>query len=252
MKKPRVVGFLCNWCAATDLAEISQLSHSVNFRIIRVICSGSIDPTLILTAFERGSDGVLVGGCQPGNCHYVSGNLQAKYKFLLVKKILDKIGFDSSRLRLEWFSSLEEEKFIKKVSEFTEDLGKLGSSPIKSDKELQKLFVYAKKVATDFRLRWIISRARDLIEIENAYGEKIPEDEFEKILDEILDLELIKVKILEMIKEKGLSAEEISDALGIPTEEVMEHLIKLNDDHEVSFSIEDYTAIFIKARGGEK
>ena len=252
MYNPKILGFLCNWCsyAGADLAGVSRFSYPPNLRIIRVMCSGRIDPIFILTAFERGLDGILVAGCHPGDCHYISGNYHAKYKVLMTKKILKKIGFDVKRLRLEWVSAAEGKQFADLITEFTEELIKLGPPLVKSDKNLIKRLFHAKQICSDFRLRWLISRERDLIEIENAYGEKISEEKFEKLLDDIIETELIKVKIQNLIEEKGLSAEEISSILKIPSKKVMEHLIALNDEHKVAFSIRNKTAIFIK-EGGE-
>ena len=252
MYNPKLLGFLCNWCsyAGADLAGVSRFNYPPNLRIIRVMCSGRIDPIFILTAFERGVDGVLIGGCHPGDCHYITGNYHSKYKILMTIKILEKLGFDPRRLRLEWVSAAEGKRFADLITEFTEELIKLGPSPIKTDKELIKNFSYAKKVCSDFRLRWLISRERDLVEVENAYGEKIPEEKFEELLDKIIDIELIKFKILNLIEEKGLSVPEISSILKLPTEKIIEYLITLNDERKVSLNIKNNTAVFIK-EGGE-
>ena len=254
MAEPRILVFLCNWCANTGVNpfEGSEANYPPNFRIIRVICSGSIDPTYILTAFEGDSDGVLVTGCQPGKCHYQAGNFQAKYKVLIVKKILKEIGLDTRRLRAEWISPSDNERFRALISEFSKDLKSLDPVSIESDPDLKKFLSYGKEIISDFRLRWLISRARNLLEIGNAYGEKIPNDEFEGLLEDIIDQELLRVKILNLIKEKGLTANEIASKLSIPTEQVMEHLVKLNDEHKVTFSVENHTAVFIKAGGGSE
>ncbi len=251
MYKPKILGFLCNWCsyAGADLAGVSRFNYPPNIRIIRVMCSGRIEPNFILTAFEKGLDGVLVAGCHLGDCHYLTGNYHTKYKILITKKILEKLEFETKRLRLEWVSAAEGKRFADLITEFTEELIKLGPSPIKSDGNLKKNLFYAKQVCSDFRLRWLISRERDLTEIENAYGEKIPEEKFEELLDHIIETELIKVKIQDLIEEKGLSAEEISSILEIPSEKVMEHLITLNDEHKITFNIQNETAIFIKEGG---
>lgn len=254
MYKPKILGFLCNWCsyAGADLAGVSRLNYPPNLRIIRVMCSGRIDPIFIITAFERGLDGVLVAGCHPGDCHYLSGNYHTKYKVLMTKKILEKIGFEPKRLRLEWVSAAEGRKFADLITEFTEEMIILGPSPVKSDRDLRKRLFYAKQICSDFRLRWLISRERDLVEIENAYSEKIPEEKFEIILDDVIETELLKVKIQNQIEEKGLSAGEISRILSIPSEKVMEYLIRLNDEHKIKFDIKNKMAIFIKEGGENK
>lgn len=254
MEEPKIAGFLCNWCsyAGADLAGVSRFSYPTNIRIIRVMCSGRIDPIFILTALERGLDGVLVAGCHPGDCHYLSGNYQAKYKVRFVKKVLKKIGFETKRVRLEWVSASEGRRFADLVTEFTEELKSLGPSPVKESVELRESLSEAKQVCADFRLRWVISRARDLVEIQNAHGERIPEEKFEVLLDGLIDAELIIIKILKLIEGKGLSAKEISRELETPTEKVMEHLISLTDEHRVNFIIENHTAIFSKVGGEDK
>jgi len=130
--EPRIVGFLCNWCgyAGADLAGTSRLSYPTNIRIIRVMCSGRVEPVFILNAFENGADGVLVAGCHPGDCHYRSGNQHAEKRIEKTKKLLDLLGIGSDRLRLEWISAAEGEKFASVIKDFTEKLRIKGPSPL--------------------------------------------------------------------------------------------------------------------------
>jgi len=126
--EPRIVGFLCNWCSYTgaDLAGTSRMKSAPNLRIIRVMCTGRVDPSFILRAFQLGADGVLVAGCHPGDCHYKEGNFKALRRVLMLKKILGELGVDGRRLRLEWISASEGEKFARVSSEFTEEVRALG------------------------------------------------------------------------------------------------------------------------------
>jgi F420-non-reducing hydrogenase iron-sulfur subunit len=126
--EPRIVGFLCNWCSYTgaDLAGTSRMKSAPNLRIIRLMCSGRVDPSFILRAFQLGADGILVLGCHPGDCHYQEGNFKALRRVLLLKRILREFGVDERRLRLEWVSAAEGEKFAKVSTEFTEELRALG------------------------------------------------------------------------------------------------------------------------------
>jgi len=130
--EPRIVGFLCNWCgyAGADLAGTSRLSYPTNIRIIRLMCSGRVEPAFILNAFENGADGVLVAGCHPGDCHYRAGNQYAEKRVEKTKKLLDLLGIGSDRLRLEWISAAEGEKFASVIKDFTEKLRVKGPSPI--------------------------------------------------------------------------------------------------------------------------
>jgi len=135
---PRIVGFLCNWCsyAGADLAGVSRFQYPPNLRVIRVMCSGRVHPSHILEAYKNGADGVLIAGCHPPNdCHYISGNLKAQRRVALLKKLMDQLGLERERLRLEWISAAEGEKFANVVSEFTETLRKLGPIPYTASQE---------------------------------------------------------------------------------------------------------------------
>jgi F420-non-reducing hydrogenase iron-sulfur subunit len=132
--EPKIVGFLCNWCsyAGADLAGVSRFQYPPNLRIIRVMCSGRVHPAHILEAFSDGADGVLVAGCHPPNdCHYISGNLKAERRVALLKNLMVQMGIDEDRLRLEWVSAAEGEKFARVVTEFTNRLKEIGPSNLK-------------------------------------------------------------------------------------------------------------------------
>jgi F420-non-reducing hydrogenase iron-sulfur subunit len=131
--EPRIIGFLCNWCsyAGADLAGVSRFQYPPNVRIIRVMCSGRVHPTFILEAFRDGADGVLVAGCHPPNdCHYISGNLKAERRVALLKKLIAQLGLEPERLRLEWISAAEGDKFARVIREMVADLKKLGPTPL--------------------------------------------------------------------------------------------------------------------------
>jgi F420-non-reducing hydrogenase iron-sulfur subunit len=130
--EPRIVVFACNWCtyAAVDLAGTSRMQYPPNVRVIRVMCSGRIDPQFVLTAFKQGADGVIVAGCHPpSDCHYISGNIKALRRYTLFRRLLDELGIEKERFRLEWISASEANKWVKVVNEMVEDLKRLG--PIK-------------------------------------------------------------------------------------------------------------------------
>jgi len=132
--KPKIVGFLCNWCAyaGADLAGVSRIQYPPNLRIIRMMCSGRVDPSFILEAFKQGADGVLVAGCHlPSDCHYIAGNFKAQRRVLMLKKLLKQLGIEPERLRIEWISAAEGDKFARVVKEMVEEIKKLGPSPFK-------------------------------------------------------------------------------------------------------------------------
>lgn len=131
--EPKIVGFLCNWCAYTgaDLAGTARMKYPANIRIIRVMCSGRIDPTFVLKAFKEGADGVLMAGCHPpSDCHYQEGNFKAMRRYPILKKMLSQLGIEEERLRLEWISAAEGEKMVRVVNEMVDTLRELG--PTKS------------------------------------------------------------------------------------------------------------------------
>jgi coenzyme F420-reducing hydrogenase delta subunit len=112
--EPKIVAFVCNWCTYTgaDLAGTSRLKQEANARLIRVPCTGRIDPVFVIKAFENGADGVLISGCHPGDCHYNAGNFHARRRWTLFKNLLDFIGIDSTRLHFSWVSASEGKKWV--------------------------------------------------------------------------------------------------------------------------------------------
>jgi F420-non-reducing hydrogenase iron-sulfur subunit len=131
--EPKIVAFFCNWCsyAAADLAGTSRMQYPPNIRTIRVMCSGRVSELLILKAFALGADGVLVGGCHPGDCHYMKGNLSARRRVAGLKPFLKAIGISNDRLRLQWIGASEGLKMAETISSFTETIRNLGPSPLK-------------------------------------------------------------------------------------------------------------------------
>jgi F420-non-reducing hydrogenase iron-sulfur subunit len=129
--EPNIVAFLCNWCsyAGADLAGTSRIQYSANVKIIRVMCSGRVNPVFVINAFQNGLDGVIIGGCHPGECHYESGNYLARRRITVLKKLLEYIGIDPRRIQLAWVSASEGSKFADVINEYTEEIKKLG--PVK-------------------------------------------------------------------------------------------------------------------------
>ena len=126
--EPKIAAFLCNWCsyAGADLAGVSRIQYPDNIRIIRVPCSGRIHPAFLLRALQNGADGVLVSGCHPGDCHYISGNLVARRKFALLKELLQYAGIEPERVQFSWVSASEGGRFAAIVEKVVEEIRKLG------------------------------------------------------------------------------------------------------------------------------
>ncbi len=131
--EPKIIGFLCNWCSYTgaDLAGTARLKYPPNILSLRVMCSGRVDPGFVLDAFQKGADGVLICGCHPGDCHYVEGNYKCMRRVPLTLKLLEAMGVDKRRLRLEWVSASEGVRFQEVIGEFTEQIRELGPLHLK-------------------------------------------------------------------------------------------------------------------------
>ena len=131
--EPNIIGFLCNWCsyAGADLAGTSRIKYPPNIKSIRVMCSGRVDTVFILEALRKGADGVLIAGCHPGDCHYQSGNYKTNRRIKLLQKLLDDMGVEPERVRFEYVSASEGQKFAQVVTDFVDELKKIGPSPIK-------------------------------------------------------------------------------------------------------------------------
>lgn len=127
--EPKIIAFLCHWCASAgaDLAGVRRLQYPANTVPIRIMCSGRMDPQFVLEAFAKGADGVLIAGCHPGECHYISGNYKTFKRIALLKKLIAQLGIDDRRLRLEWISASEEVKFVTVMREFVKELKELGA-----------------------------------------------------------------------------------------------------------------------------
>ncbi|HMA76825.1 MAG TPA: hydrogenase iron-sulfur subunit [Candidatus Krumholzibacteriaceae bacterium] len=129
---PKIVGYLCNWCtyAAADMAGSSKLEISPDFTVIRVMCSSRIDSNMILTAFFNGADGILIGGCHPGDCHYDKGNYYTRRRYALLKDIMKNLKLDPERVQLSWISASEGNRYAEVVNDFTEKIRKIGPNPL--------------------------------------------------------------------------------------------------------------------------
>jgi F420-non-reducing hydrogenase iron-sulfur subunit len=131
--EPKIIAFLCNWCtyAGADLAGTSRIQYPPNIRVIRLMCSGSLDPTYVLKVLLEGADGVLIGGCHPGDCHYISGNLKARRRVAILKSVLEDAGFEPGRVWLRWISASEGAYFAETVREMVDHIRALGPNPLK-------------------------------------------------------------------------------------------------------------------------
>src|SRR5512147_178259 len=126
--EPTIIGFTCNWCSyrAADMAGTARMKYSPNIRLIRLMCSGRLDPTFVLQAFAKGADGVMITGCHPGECHYIEQNYKALRRYLLLKRVLKGLGIEPERVKLVWASAAEGARFASETTLFVEEIRKLG------------------------------------------------------------------------------------------------------------------------------
>jgi F420-non-reducing hydrogenase iron-sulfur subunit len=227
--EPKIIGFLCNWCsyAGADLCGVSRYQYPTNVRPVRVMCSTRISPHLVLDIFKAGADGILLGGCHLNDCHYISGNFYTEKRVRLMWKLLEDAGIDPKRLRLEWVSASEGEKFSKVVTEFTEQVKKLGPSNVRKDDVLKSKVAAADGASETFRLRALVGKEFDLEKKGNVYGNKLEQTELEKLIDQATKEEFERALILELSKSKARSVKELGKIMNVPTDKVLRHIVAL-------------------------
>jgi NADH-quinone oxidoreductase subunit E len=231
---PKIIGYLCNWCcyAGADLAGVSRIQYPHNIRIIRIMCSSRLEPSIILEMFIQGIDGVFIGGCHPGDCHYIEGNYHAVHRIELTKKLLEKAGINPERLRLEWVSASEGQRFAEIMKEMSEKVKELGPNPVSGNTpnlEILEQLVIVRNAADDFRLRLLTGKAYTITEKGNVYNEKIEKDRLKETLDGIIDEELLRQRILMSLVKKSQSVKEIAQDIEVSSRDVLEHLVVLRD-----------------------
>ena len=250
--EPKIIGFLCNWCsyAGADLAGVSRLQYPSNIRVVRVMCSGRIDPVIPIEVFAKGADGVIILGCHPGDCHYSEGNLYEERKIKMLKKLLALTGVGSDRLELEWVSASEGQRFAQMVTEFTNQIKKLGPSPVSGKNPNQKVLENlqaAKNAASDFRLRVLVGRERELTEKNNVYEEKIPQEEFDAVLDSAVEAEFIRHKIHLLTRDRPLPVKALAEATELKPAEVLKQIVAMRRRNMITMDHVEGTTPFFKA-----
>ena len=135
--EPRILGFLCNWCcyAGADLAGVSRFQYPPNIRVIRIMCSAKLAPTYVMKAFLEGVDGVFIGGCHIGDCHYLKGNYYTRRRVMMLKKVLEVLGLEPERLKLAWVSAAEGAIYADVIRAYTQKIKELGPSPLRNQRQ---------------------------------------------------------------------------------------------------------------------
>jgi F420-non-reducing hydrogenase iron-sulfur subunit len=227
--EPKLLGFLCNWCcyAGADLAGVSRYQYPPNIRVIRVMCSGRVDPAFILRAFSNGIDGVFIGGCWLGECHYITqGNYHALSVMHLCKKLLEQIGVSPERLRIEWVSASEGIRFAEVVTDFTRQLKELGPLGIDEGRDGNglKLKLEAARSLVPYLKLVERERLRVHFDTEDEYNQFFTSDEVDRLFRELIADKLAISQIMLLLRERPLSTGEISETLGLSPSEVSRYL----------------------------
>jgi len=233
--EPKILSFLCNWCAyaGADLAGISRFQYPPNTRVIRVMCSGRVDPVFIPKAFLAGYDGVMVLGCHPGDCHYLTGNFQAEKKINLTRKLLNMAGIDSERLLLDWVSAGEGERFSQVVRQFIEKIRTLGPFPL--DQEMKGKLRAVRSSLEGEKIRWMAGKGPELMEMENVYKERVPKERLEELIEATIRDELVKNRIVQLVEVKPVTATEISQTLNLKLKDTLSYLVSLVGEGKIGF-----------------
>ena len=237
--EPDILGFLCNWCsyAGADLAGVSRFQYPPNVRIIRVMCSARVDPTIVLEAFIRGLDGVIVLGCHPGDCHYMTGNYYTERRIKTTKKVLKSVEVSPERLLVDWVSASEGEHFATLVTDFigrVRNLGPLGNETDLEPQQLKTRLIAAKEAFAQQRIRWLVGRERELVEDKNVFGEKVSQEEFDQLMLQTVEKEFAKRRILLSMGGDSFSVREIAQTVGASPKEVLRNIVSLERDGLVS------------------
>ncbi|TET91067.1 MAG: hydrogenase iron-sulfur subunit [Methanomassiliicoccales archaeon] len=231
---PKIVGFLCNWCsyAGADLAGVSRFIYPPNLRIIRVMCSGSVDPAVLIEGFLRGADGILVCGCHPGDCHYQDGNSHAARRIETLRKLIQLTGLEPERLRMEWVSASEGKRFAEIVTEFVDTVTELGPNPVAGDAPdidiMEGLYV-ARSAVDDFRLSLLMNKEHLLETKPNAFNRMNPSEKVHDVVEKAMLDEYARCRILLATKGQPQSVKEISERANLPEREILGHIVLLRD-----------------------
>jgi len=227
--KPRILGFLCNWCsyAGADLCGVSRYQYPPSIRVIRLMCSGRVDLEFVIRAFANGNDGVFIGGCWLGECHYITeGNYDALSMMHLGKKLLESTGLNPDRLRLEWVSASEGNRYAEVVTDFTDRLKELG--PLGTGEGMNRNALKLKLEAIRKLLPYVklVEREKLRVRFENKaeYERFFASAELKSLFNELVADKLAISQIMVLLEGQALSTGEIADSLGMSRSEVSKHL----------------------------
>jgi F420-non-reducing hydrogenase iron-sulfur subunit len=242
---PRIACFMCNFAFCQR-----KLQSPPNVSVARVNCIGRVDPMLILEMFQNGVDAVMLAGCKPPDCHYVEGNSQAELAVKILKKLMSCTGLEPERLRLFWYTPLDKKSFNRYAKEFSNEIGELAPSPLKNAEPESQLMINisaAKNAASEFRLRVLLGREKELTESVNVYGEKISPEEFDELLNDIVESEFVQHKIHVLTKTEPLSVKTLAEAVEMKPANVLKQIVDMRRRNMIALDHVEGTTPFYKA-----
>ena len=233
--EPKILAFLCNWCAyaGADLAGVSRIQYPPTIRTIRVMCSGRVDPVHMVNGLMNGFDSILVAGCHFGECHYLDGNFHAENRMQAIGDLLDISGIGRDRVQLRWVSAAEGQLFadyVKQISDITRKLGPF------DPEEFRLPLAAVEQTLRSPRIRWLMGLTRQLTEQGNVYHEKLKAEDYRVLLRRIMAEEYEKALIAETMKEGPRSVPEIADKTGLPVYTVSLRLNELERHGQAELS----------------
>ena len=243
--EPKIICFMCNFAFCQSEAQTPS-----NVKVARVNCVGEMDPAVVLEMFEKGADAVMLAGCRPPDCHFVEGNLHAERAVKMLKKLIALAGLEQERVSLLWYSPLEERSFNQSVKEFSQEIGKFAASPLKDTKPESPAMINilaAKNAASEFRLRVLLGREKELTEGVNVYSEKLTQEEFDTLLDDVVQDEFIRHKIYVLTKTRPLSVKDLAQATELKPASVLKQIVNMRRKNMIALDSIDGTTPLYKA-----
>ena len=242
-KNPKIACFMCNMVFCNNETQTPE-----NTNIARVMCIGRMDPAIVLDVLANGVDGIMLAGCKPPDCHFVDGNLQAERAVKMLKKLVALSGLESERVKLIWVSPIDPTDLGDYVKEFSEELKKLGAASLRGEKSNARILLNllaAKSAASDFRLRVLLGREGELTELMNAYGEKIPQEDFDTLFDDIASAEFVRHKIYLLAKAKPVSVKALAEQVDMKPSDVLCHIVEMRRKNMIALDhVEGATPIY--------
>ena len=252
--KRRVSLFVCDWAVNPNEISDETLSNlPADFSLVKVKCVGRVDPIIIFEAFIQGLDGVMILGCHPGDCHFITGNYYTEKRAAMIQRILEVLEISPERLLVDWISPAEGERLAGLLGDFSDkvvELGPLGSEASLELGELSQRLSASKGALADDRLRWLVGRERELIEEGNVFGERLPQEEFDRVMSESIRKEYQRNRILRSLGEDALTVREMAEVVGLPPREVLRNLVALESDGLVSVTEIDGSSPRYRKIGG--